>query len=325
MAPTAVVDDAQLQARLEAAVSACADGDRQLPALLYALFAILDRQGKTEPAWQALDRALPLRRRQVGYDPEAAAALVEYLANQRIAAADGDAGPGPQPVFVVGLPGTGIRHLARHLAGHPAIADAGALDDMVMALRWACDRTGDRRLDLALAQAAASIDVAGLGRVYLARTQWRATGKAVFLDRNPDNYACIPWIMQALPGARVLHLVGGPMDTCLANLARWSEDGHGWSHDQVDTADHYRGYRTLMAQLRALYPDRIHDVRHDELANDRGAALREAIEFCGLPWHEGMEGVPAGQAEQAGAPVLQWRRYESHLAPLRQRLGALAY
>src|SRR3546814_3303102 len=58
-------------------------------------------------------------------------------------------------------------------------------------------------------------------------TLFRSAGdRPVFLDRNPDNYACIPWIMQALPGARVLHLVSGPMDTCFANLARWRSEEH---------------------------------------------------------------------------------------------------
>src|SRR3546814_10103464 len=116
-------------------------------------------------------------------------------------------------------------------------------------------------------------------------TLFRSAGdRPVFLDRNPDNYACIPWIMQALPGARVLHLVSGPMDTCFANLARWRGREYGWTSDQVETADHYRRYRTLRAHTRAQYPDQIHDVCHDELADDTGDALRRAIECWGLRW-----------------------------------------
>ena len=319
--PTAAADDADLLSRLEAAAGACAEDDPQLPMLLYALFAIRDRLGQHEAAWQALERALPLRGKRIEYDPEEAGALADYLATRRGAAAEGDAAPGPRPVFIVGMPGAGIEALARQLAVHPGVADAGPLNDLVMQLRWACDLVGGPELDMPLAQGAASIDFAQLGRAYLAHTQWRAGDKPVYLDRNADNYACIPWIMQALPGARVLHLVGGPMDTCFANLARWAGREHGWSRDQEETADHYRRYRALMAHMRGLYPDRVHDVRHDELAENPAAALREAIEFCGLQWDDRL---PV-DAPQGGAPSGQWRRYEDKLGPMRKRLGALAY
>src|SRR3546814_12268325 len=124
--------------------------------------------------------------------------------------------------------------------------------------------------------------------------------------------------MQGRRGARVLHLGGGPMDTCFGNLARGRGREYAWTRDQVETADNYRRYRTLMAHMRAQYPDQIHDVRHDELADDTGAALREAIEFCGLRWVDRYAEAAAGQA---GAPMPEWRRYEAGVAPLRQRVG----
>ena len=323
--PTAVIDDEALQARLEAAVGSCAEDDPQLARLLHAQFLLRDRGGQADTAWQALERAMALRGKHIAYDPEQDQALFDYVAGRRAAAATGEAAPGPRPVFIVGMPGTGIEGLARQLAVHPQVADAGALNDLVMQLRWSCDQVGGPALDMSLAQGAASIDFAALGRAYLVHTQWRAGDRPVFLDRNPDNYACIPWIMQALPGARVLHLVGGPMDTCFAGLARWNGREHGWSRDQVETADHYRRYRALMAHMRALYPDQIHDVRCDELADDSGTALREAIEFCGLPWDERFTAAAAAATGRQAMPAGRWRRYEGALAPMRQRLGALAY
>ena len=321
MPPTRTIDDAELQSQLETAAAACAEDDARLPMLLYALFAVLDRQGQHEAAWQALERGLPLRGNRIEYDPKPEQALSEYITTRRGAAAAGEAASGPRPVFIVGMPGAGIEGLARQLAVHPEVADAGPLNDLVMQLRWACDQVGGPVLDLKLAHGAASIDFAQLGRAYLAHTQWRAGDKPVFLDRNGDNYACIPWIMQALPGARVLHMVGGPMDTCFANLARWAGREHAWSRDQEETADHYRRYRALMAHMRGLYPDRVHDVRHDELAENPGAALREAIEFCGLQWDDRLTVEPP----RDGAPAGQWRHYEDKLGPMRKRLGALAY
>src|SRR5690606_5950305 len=255
--PTAVVDDAELLSRLEAAAGACAEDDPQLPMLLYALFAVRDRQGQHEAAWQALERALPLRGKRVEYDPDEAEALSDYLGTRRGTPADGDAPPGPRPVFLVGMPGAGIEGLARQLAVHPEVADAGPLNDLVMQLRWVCDQVGGPVLDLKLAHGAASIDFAQLGRAYLAHTQWRAGDKPVFLDRNGDKYARVPWIRQALPGARVRHRVGGPRDPCFANRAPGAGRKPAGSRDQEETAAHYRRYRALMAHMRGLYPDRV--------------------------------------------------------------------
>src|SRR5690606_18212231 len=116
MPPTPVVADSELQSRLETAAAACAQDDPQLPMLLYALFAVLDRQGDTAGAWQALERALPLRGQRIEYDADQARALSEYLGTRRATAAEGEPAPGPRPVFVVGLPGSGIEGLARQLA-----------------------------------------------------------------------------------------------------------------------------------------------------------------------------------------------------------------
>jgi hypothetical protein len=319
---SAQLDEELLVARLQGAIARRDDDDPQLPMLLHALFAMLDRTGHPDAAWAALERGMQLRRRNSQYDPEAATALFEHLSALRPTVAEGDAEVGegtPRPVFVVGLPGAGRELLARRLGTHPAVVDAGETDDFIQQLRWCCDLAGAPTMDLALAERAESIDFQELGRRYLEHTQWRAPGKAVLLDRASANVSCIAHIARALPQARILHVVRGPMDTCLANMAYSSSGEAPWSDDQVEMADHYRNYRALMAQARALYPGRILDVRHDELMADPEAALREVLEFCGLPWQDGM------QAPLDGDVSYPWRRYETRLAPLKQRLGALAY
>ena len=92
-----------------------------------------------------------------------------------------------------------------------------------------------------------------------------------------------------------------------------------------------------MAHWRAQYPDRILDVRYDELVSDPERVLREVVEFCGLPWQDDLASADARggtvatpSAMQAREPVHtryldQWRRYEPWLGPLKERLGALAY
>ncbi|MFC7300341.1 tetratricopeptide repeat-containing sulfotransferase family protein [Cognatiluteimonas weifangensis] len=323
--------------RLQAVLGRIGKEHADAPMLLYALFAELDRRDEIEPAWQVLAEGMRLRRSQVRYDSAAEQALFDYLGALKPAPTRGHVDDGPRPVFIVGMPRSGTTLLERILGNHPEVADAGELRDLVRQLRWMCDLGGASHLDLPLAQRAEAIDFAELGRRYLAHTQWRARGRAVYTDKMPPNFLNVSYIARALPQARILHMVRGPMDTCFSNLKEWFAGAYPHSYDQTEMADHYRRYRTLMAHWRALYPGRILDVRYDELVTEPEKVVREVLAFCDLPWHEGMTAieertgtVATASAAQVREPIHQrfleqWRRYENHLGPLRERLGALAY
>jgi tetratricopeptide (TPR) repeat protein len=314
-----------------------ADPDSELPLLHYSLFAELDRRDEIEPAWQALSEGMRLRRAQMRHDAATEQALFDHMTTLRPQPAEGADDGGPRPVFIVGMPRSGTTLLERILGNHPGVTNAGELRDLVRQLRWMCDLGGPSQLDLALARRAETIDFAGLGRRYLAHTQWRAQGRAVYTDKMPANFINVSYIARALPQARILHMVRGPMDTCFSNLKEWFAGAYPHSYDQVEMADHYRRYRTLMSHWRALYPGRILDVRYDELVTEPERVAREVLEFCGLPWHEGVSAieqrtdtVATASAMQVREPIhdrflQQWRRYEAYLGPLRERLGALAY
>jgi tetratricopeptide (TPR) repeat protein len=334
--------------RLRAAIDARDESDADLPLLLYSLFAELDRADDTDAAWPVLERGMRLRRRQVEHSEDAEEALFAWLGALQPAPATGYSDDGPRPLFIVGMPRSGTTLLERILGHHTMVADAGELHDFVRQMRWCADVPGRGKLDLPLAQAAerqaAERQAAGqqnffeeLGRRYLDHTRWRARGKPVYTDKMPLNFMAVPWIARALPQARILHMVRGPMDTCFSNLKEWFGGAYNYSYDQSEMGNHFRRYRTLMAHWRRLYPERILDVRYDELVEDPPRVMREVLEFCGLPWEEGLEAiekrsdaVSTASAMQVREPIdgrflQQWRRYEAHLGPLRERLGALAY
>jgi len=323
--------------RLQGVLSRVGEGHEDAPLLLYALFAEYDRQGDVPQAWDALQRAMTLRRAQLRYDAGAEQQLFEFLTSTRPPAAQGEGDGGPRPVFILGQPRSGTSLLERLLGRHDGIAAGGELQDLNYQLRYCCDLAGPPWLDLPLAQRAESADFAELGRRYLERTRWRARGRAVYVDKMPANFVNVSHIVRALPQARILHMVRGPMDTCFSNLKEWFGGVYAHSYDQLEMADHFRRYRTLMAHWRALYPDRILDVRYDELVTEPERVLREIVDFLGLPAQDGLADaadrggtVATPSAMQAREPVHrryldQWRRYEAYLGPLKERLGALAY
>jgi tetratricopeptide (TPR) repeat protein len=300
------------------------DADPEAPLLYYTLFSELDRLDQVEPAWEALEQGMRLRWKQMHYDPDEEQELFAHLGSVRAPAATGEGQDGPRPVFIIGMPRSGTTLLERILGSHPDVADAGELTDLVRQLRWMCDLPGQSKLDLALARRAEDIDFAELGRRYLAHTQWRAQGKPVYTDKMPPNFLNVSYIARALPQARILHMVRGPMDTCFSNLKEWFAGAYPHSYDQVEMADHFVRYRGLMAHWRAQYPELILDVRYDELVTDPEKVLREAMDFCGLPRQEGLAAADTRGGVHDRC-LNRWRRYEAYLGPLKERLGPLAY
>ena len=132
-------------------------------------------------------------------------------------------------------------------------------------------------------------------------------------------------------------MVRGPLDTCFSNLKEWFAGAYPHSYDQQEMADHYRRYRVLMAHWRTQFPDRILDVHYRDLVTEPTRVAREVLEFCGLSPDPGVVDiagrggtVSTASAVQVREPVHaryleQWRRYETQLAPLRERLGSYAY
>ncbi len=329
--PDAATEAAMTQLLRQVAASGGAD-DSATARLHYALFRLLDRGTDTDAAWAALERGMALERAALAdHDPAAETALLDHLAGlragERDTAAGGSPAGAPVPIFVVGLHAPAIAGLGALLARHPQVGDLGETRAFVQQLRWCADAFGPPRLDLDLAQRAETVDFGTLGERYLAHSAWRAPGKAAMLDRNRANFANVAYIARALPQARILHLAAAPMDTCFAALSTWTDAGAAWSHDQAETAACYRGYRRLMAHWRSLFPERVLDVRQDELLSDPAATLGEVLRFCGLDDGAAPElaaGVPALLGEGRAAPQ-RWRRYEAQLAPLKAGLGALAY
>jgi tetratricopeptide (TPR) repeat protein len=308
------------------------DNDALGAMLHYALFRLRDRSGDTDAAWTALDEGMRLQRVVfAGYAPAIEGALLDHLATLRAgdpgeSLPEGPGAEGPVPVFLVGLHAPTVAALGKLLARHPQVGDLGETGTFVQQLRWCADAVGPPQLDLELAQRASRVDFATLGERYAAHTAWRAPHKAVLLDRTPANFANVAWIARALPRARILHVAAAPMDTCFAAISAWTGTSMPWSHGQVEVADHYRGYRRLMAHWRNQFPGRMLDVRQDELLADPAAVLGDVLRFCGLDAGAVPElAAGAGAMAEGDAAPQRWRRYEAQLESLRARLGALAY
>ena len=312
-----------------------AQGSEDHAALEFARYKELEDLGRYAEAWPALARGNALMYARFEHDPKVATRLFRRLID--ICTPDflqpaNVIHPGPQPIFIIGMPRSGTTLLDRLLGNHSQIESAGELDDFALQLRWMTDHAAT--LDDTVLDRLADIDYAELGQRYLDRTQWRAQGKRYYLDKLPRNWMVAGLIRRALPQARILHLVRAPMDVCFSNFRVMFADAFAHIYEFGALAAHYRQYRDVLAHWHAAMPGQIFDVAYTDLVHDPASTVRDALAFCGLEWEPGCADLAGNRTAVATLSAAQvrggihtraideWRRYATQLEPLRRLLEA---
>jgi tetratricopeptide (TPR) repeat protein len=252
------------------------------PYYAHALFKEHDAIGQHAQAWKALERGLAARRARQPYDLAAERGRVDsLLADPGAMQPAAQPAPGdPVPIFVVGVPRSGVAVLATLLGRHPSvspIAPQGQLSRAVMAVG---------------ADGAPPTPAVVRAR-YLALIGTPRAGATCVLDREPMNFLHVPVLRRAFPEARLLHVERDPVDACLSQLSRLFPE-HGMAIASVhDIAGAYRDYRRLVAAWHARLPGAMLDVRYESLVEKPEMVLRVVCSFLGLRFDRAMlEGAP---------------------------------
>lgn len=303
--------------------------------LAYALHKELDDLGDFAGSAEALTLACRAKRSTLKYQGSESRRLVDGLIALPVGlpATLPEGTPARTPLFIVGMHRSGTTLLEQLLDGHGDVQGVGELYDFTSQMRWATDYHCRGVIDETLVQKAAhGIDFAEVGAGYLQKMEWRLGKERHFTDKLPSNFLNIGFICQALPQAKILHMVRDPVEVGFSNLRELFSDANPYSYDQEELAAYYRQYERLMAHWHRAYPGRILDVDYGRLTRDTEAVLREVSVFCGLDYEPGMlalqertRGVATASAVQVRNQVValerpKWAPYEAYLQPLIQAL-----
>jgi hypothetical protein len=309
---------------------------RQRVDLLFRLGDLRDAAGEWDAAFEAYAEANSLQRSLFRYDSvRGIAAVDEVIAGWPSGRALPRASvASSRPVFIVGMTRSGTSLVEQVLASHPDVAPGGELQDIAMiAHQWQGGLGGDlpvftrpeeltrERLDQA-------------ARRYLARLDEVDRRAARVTDKLPINFLNLGLIGLLFPAARVIHCVRDRMDTCLSCYFQNFGGFMPFAYDLAELGAFYRAYERLMAHWETVLEIQRVVAPYEAMVADQEGASRSLVGFVGLGWderclrfYESKRVVMTSSNDQVRRPVYassvgRWRRYEKHLGPLREALGA---
>ena len=249
-----------------------------------------------------------------------------------------DAGsPSTSPIFIVGMPRSGTTLVETIVSSHPGVTAGGEerkMADLVEAL-------GKTKGEIKYPREAASIKPAHMlpfGTQYLSHMARLHPGAKRTTDKMPFNCLHLGLIAVLFPQATIIHCRRDPLDTCLSCYFQYFAEGEmlSFTNDLGDLGYLYTEYERLMAHWHEVLPTRIMDVQYEELVASQETVIRQLIAHAGLDWddaclgfHQQDRAVKTASQFQVRQPIYnsaveRWRKYESHLGPLREALESAA-
>lgn len=300
--------------------------DQDRPPLHFALARLMRKLGDNAAMSMHLAEANAAMAQALPYDAKGETALTDRL----IARAD-TLGPapeaqppqGPCAIYVVGLPRAGTTLTERMLGNHPRIQPLGERGTPGALLADVIN--GDRPFD-----AAARAEFAAQDR---ARLPQMPPDALAYVDKMPENFRLIGFLLSADPAARVIHVTRDPRDIALSLWQeRFSGTALAYAYDLAAMAHRMNAYARLMRHWQATFPDRILTLPYEDLVADPATQTRKLADFCGVDWAEPMAHPESGQspvltvsATQVRQPVHGrsvggWRQHAQMLTPVLQGL-----
>lgn len=297
----------------------------QAETLALALFKELDDLGDTPAAAAALALGLSARATVRQGDDATASAAHHALVDALVGGIDASwlqAGGGCEdaaPVFIVGMPRSGVALLGSLLSRHPRLAWLGSQKPWTRHLQAALglDGTALAAADVARAR---ELDFGQLGAGYLAAVVAAGARAPIACESAPLNSLQVGFIARALPKARFLHLVRDPLDTCASILCQPGSDHELPLHGAPALAAHHAGYQRLMQHWHDLLPGRVMDVHYESLVEKPEMILRVLCAFLGIRYASSLRMGLQLHARSIG----RGHRYLAQWPGLREGLGGAA-
>jgi tetratricopeptide (TPR) repeat protein len=242
-----------------------------------------------ERSFRHLDAGNRLKRRHLTYDERGTLMFMQRIRaafTEDILSIRSDVGHDSEaPIFVVGMPRSGTSLVEQILASHPRVHGAGEVDHFATTTSAVASRRAGAYPEM-LAKMSDE-DFRELGKTYVERLSRDAAAKDRIVDKLPPNFLFAGLIHLALPRARIIHVKRNPVDTCVSCYSLLFAEEQQFAYDLGELGRYYKAYEALMDHWRSvLPPQRMLEVRYEDLVEDLEGQARRLVAHCGVEWDE---------------------------------------
>ena len=305
--------------------------------MLFAVGKAREDVGHPQLAMLAYREANLLKRKTLNYDEKRGEVvrkmLTEPFTESLFTPAAADSSADRTPVFIVGMPRSGTTLIEQVLCSHPEVHGAGELKDFYEVL-------GEHPTVGPMIEAATWVpkltdkDYDEIGQAYLQRLRGYHGTAVRITDKMPGNFHYLGLICRAMPGARVIHSMRNPMDSCISNYTRLFNDTMEFAYDLQELGRYYNRYIESMRYWDRVLPEEmVLHMPYEAMVSDVETEARRLIAHVGLAWddaclkfYENRRPVRTASVAQVRRPiyktsVARWVPFGDMVNPLREIVG----
>ena len=245
------------------------------------------------------------------------------------------------PVFVVGMPRTGSTLIEQILGANKKLFAAGELSTFGNEITSLFQNQTDQTLDFSMLDSL-EVNYHELGRNYVnksmafinsARHKSAFDSSITFIDKMPQNFLYIGFILLALPNAKIIVTEKGAMDTCLSNFKQlYNDPFYQFSYQLDELGKYFIEYHRLMRHWKSLFGRRLFILNYEKFVNSPELNAEKIFKYCALTWRNDyldyarqVEHVATASATQIRNAihtnsVHRWKKYQRQLSPLAAQL-----
>lgn len=266
--------------------------------LALARAIVCERGGDQKQARQFLKASNALRAKLQPYDGKAAERRLrrtrDMFPTDHTLRSGGETQQ-PTPIFVVGQPRSGTTLSERMLSAHPLVDGLGELNLVEVPLTPVWD--------------GGNFDAGALAADFRAAMPPRDNVAPWFVDKTPENFMSIGFLLEAFPKARIVHIERDPREVA---ASMWKQHLVGaltfYTSDMRWMAHSANLYRQYMIHWKTLFGSAIRTFHYRDIVTDPEGQSQQMAAFCGLDWVPEMAAPENSAGSIRTASVLQARQ-----------------
>ena len=234
------------------------------------------------------------------------------------------------PVFIVAMPRSGTTLTEQILARHKNVLGIGERNFISQSFNQLVQV--DNKINLQQLNNITESDIKHLSQNHLNKLnelirQSNKTDITRVVDKMPDNYTLIGWILTLFPNAKIIHLRREPADIALSCwMTQFSSIP--WACHKEHISHRIQQYQRIMQHWREVIPDRFIETSYEQLVNNQKQESIRLIEYIGLDWdenclkfYESDRLIRTASITQVRQPIhnksiYRWKEYQSHIPEL---------